>query len=242
MGFYRTQDWARSRSSGGAAGAVVGNYTAQNLDTTLLSLEKLGEATLERDLNPVRAWQRMALGWKSLFHQSSAREEEKRAEYTYAVSALQAHELATLLFDIAHLDAMELRRYPSQAPPPDLVHAMRMSFFEVHQHFTAHDVASTLWAFGKLGKAPGLELLTGLERRGVKTIGQFTAQDVSRTLWAFAALEESPQSDLMAALMWRAEMVMQLFSAHDARDMLMAFEKIGETPAPELLSALQRRT
>jgi hypothetical protein len=226
----------------GRARSVVGNYTVKELETTLLSLEELGKACRaprsesQKYVNPLRAIKRMVLGWKAHGLRIALLDQGENVGQKY--TGLQAHELATMLFSSA-CNAVELGRV-SHAPTPGLLHAMRMSFVEVDQHFSANDVASLLWAYAVLSEKLGLELFVVLERRALRTIGHFTAHDVSRTLWSFAALGELPRSDLMTALMWRAVMVIRHFTAQDASDTLLAFEKFGETPTPELLTALQQ--
>ena len=48
----------------------------------------------------------------------------------------------------------------------------------------AQGVTNTLWAYAKMGRAPGSGLMRELEGRAEAVAGTFNAQEVANTLWA----------------------------------------------------------
>jgi len=105
--------------------------------------------------------------------------------------------------------------------------------------FQAQGVANTLWAYAKMGREPGEELMRALEGRAEATAESFGAQGVANTLWAYATMGREPGEGLMRALEGRAEAVTRAFSMQNLANVLWAYAKMGRRPGEGLMRELE---
>ena len=66
--------------------------------------------------------------------------------------------------------------------------------------FKAQEVANTLWAYARMGRAPWAGLMRELEGGAEALSRTFNAQDVANTLWAYATMGREPGAGVMRGL------------------------------------------
>ena len=86
-------------------------------------------------------------------------------------------------------------------------------------------VANTVYAFGKLERAPGPEAWAALELAVVRVARVMKSQDAANTFWAFSKLEKAPGPETWAALELAAVRVAREMNSQDAANIFWAFGK-----------------
>ena len=84
--------------------------------------------------------------------------------------------------------------------------------------FTAQAVANTLWAYARLGRAPGAGLRRQVEERILQLVEDFTFQDIVDTQWAYDQLRIAPPAEVVAGLEARHSAILASLSAFVAAE------------------------
>jgi hypothetical protein len=137
------------------------------------------------------------------------------------------------------LHALAKARYaPSD---PLLLDALERQAEAVAGTFNAQQVANTLWAYAKLGRAPGAGVMRGLEGRAEAVAGTFKAQEVANTLWAYATLGRAPGAGLRRKVEERILQLVEDFTSQDLADTQWAYGQLGMALPAEVVTGLEAR-
>ena len=126
--------------------------------------------------------------------------------------------------------------------------------------FKVQDVANTMWARATMARAPGPDLIRGLEKRAEAVAGTlkagrgkhamgvcegqagtFKAQEVANTLWAYATMGRVPEEGLMGKLEGRAEALAGTFKAQDVANTMWARATMAREPGAVMIRELKGR-
>ena len=80
------------------------------------------------------------------------------------------------------------------------------------------EVANTLWAYARMGREPGADLLWRLEERILQLVEDFTSQDIADTRWAYEQLGMALPAEVATGLEARHSAITASLSAFVAAE------------------------